>query len=139
MKVWHPWQLKKLKSWGPFWSYQLNCIANSAHLAHYRSEWNGLDWQCFLAGSSKTSPRILIFFQLPWVPIIHLSLFPLSIECPNFLGIIKFSWAVCNRGMVPNFNLDFYLIGSVCYLSRPHKQRVSLYDAIRVYFQTLDL
>ena len=22
---------------------------------------NGLDWQCFLAGSSKTSPRILIF------------------------------------------------------------------------------
>ena len=24
-------------------------------------EVNGLDWQCFLAGSSKTAPRILIF------------------------------------------------------------------------------
>ncbi len=25
------------------------------------SEVNGLDWQCYLAGSSKTAPRILIF------------------------------------------------------------------------------
>ena len=24
-------------------------------------EVNGLDWQCYLAGSSKTAPRILIF------------------------------------------------------------------------------
>ena len=29
------------------------------------------------------------FFQLPWVQIIHLSLFLLSIECPNFSYIIK--------------------------------------------------
>ena len=36
------WQLKKLKSWGPFWSYQLNCKANSAHLAHFRGKWTGL-------------------------------------------------------------------------------------------------
>ena len=35
MKVWHPWQLKKSKYWGPFWSYQLNSTANSAHLAHF--------------------------------------------------------------------------------------------------------
>ena len=26
-------------------------------------EVNGLDWQCFLAGNSKTAPRILIFFN----------------------------------------------------------------------------
>ena len=26
-------------------------------------EVNGLDWQCFLAGSSKKAPRILIFFN----------------------------------------------------------------------------
>ena len=32
MKIWHPWQLKKLKSWGPFLSYQLNSNANPAHL-----------------------------------------------------------------------------------------------------------
>ena len=31
----HLWQLKKSKSWGPFWSYQLNSTANSAHLAHF--------------------------------------------------------------------------------------------------------
>ena len=29
----HPWKLKKSKSWGLFWSYQLNSTANSAHLA----------------------------------------------------------------------------------------------------------
>ena len=28
-----PWQLKKSKSWGQFWSYQLNSNANSAHFA----------------------------------------------------------------------------------------------------------
>jgi hypothetical protein len=26
---------KKSKSWGPFWIYQLNSTANSAHLAHF--------------------------------------------------------------------------------------------------------
>jgi hypothetical protein len=32
MNNWHPWQLKKSKSWGPFWSYQFNSTANPAHL-----------------------------------------------------------------------------------------------------------
>ena len=32
MNIWHPWQLKKSKSWMPFWSYQLNSTANPAHL-----------------------------------------------------------------------------------------------------------
>ena len=32
------------------------------------------------------------FFQLPYVPIIHLSLFLLSIECPNFSCIINQSF-----------------------------------------------
>ena len=35
-------QLKKFKSWGPFWSYQLNCTANSAPLAYFCSKWAGL-------------------------------------------------------------------------------------------------
>ena len=43
------------------------------------------------ADSSKTAPMKFDFFQLPWVPIIHLSLFPLSIECPNLLDITNFS------------------------------------------------
>ena len=29
---WRLWQLKKIKSLGPFWSYQLNSTANPAHL-----------------------------------------------------------------------------------------------------------
>ena len=31
----HPWQLKKSKSWGPFWSYQLNSTADLANLAQF--------------------------------------------------------------------------------------------------------
>jgi hypothetical protein len=38
-KVWHPWQLKKSKSLGPFWSYQLNSTANSAHSAGLLGKW----------------------------------------------------------------------------------------------------
>ena len=33
-----PMAVEKSKSWGPFWSCQLNSIANSAHLAHFRGE-----------------------------------------------------------------------------------------------------
>ena len=72
----HLWQLKESKSWGPFQSYQLNSTANPAHLPQ---RWpNGLNWQCCLAGSFKTAPRILIFsiamgakpsFQLKSTPI----------------------------------------------------------------------
>ena len=29
---WHPWQLKKSKSWRPFWRYQLNSTTNPGHL-----------------------------------------------------------------------------------------------------------
>ena len=42
-----------------FWSYQLNCTANSAHLAHFYCKWAGLAG--LFAGSSKTALRILIF------------------------------------------------------------------------------
>ena len=39
MNIWHPGQLKKLKSWGWFWSYQLNSTANLAHLPRNRAKW----------------------------------------------------------------------------------------------------
>jgi hypothetical protein len=42
MKVWHPGQLKKSKSWGPFGSYQLNSTANFAHLPRNRAKWSEL-------------------------------------------------------------------------------------------------
>ena len=46
---------KKSKSWPSFWSYQLNCTANSVPLAHFHGKWAGL------SGSSKSVPRTLIF------------------------------------------------------------------------------
>jgi hypothetical protein len=39
MNIWHPEQLKKLKSWGLFWTYQLNSTANLAHLPRNRAKW----------------------------------------------------------------------------------------------------
>jgi hypothetical protein len=45
----HPWQLKKSKSWGPFWSYQLNSTANLAYSPRKWAKWAELavlfSWQ----------------------------------------------------------------------------------------------
>ena len=59
----HPWQLKKSKSWEPFWSYQLKITADLANFGQFGPifELNGLDWQCCLTDSSKTATRIFIF------------------------------------------------------------------------------
>ena len=56
---WRLWQLKKIKSLGPFWSYQLNSTANPAHLPQFGPNWPNR--QYYLAGSSKTTSRIFIF------------------------------------------------------------------------------
>ena len=49
MKVWHLWQLKNSKSWGPISSYQLISTANSAHLPQVVAKWAELavlfSWQ----------------------------------------------------------------------------------------------
>ena len=59
IKFWHPWQLKKSKSWGPFWSYQLNSTDNPSHLPRKWAKWAKLSmlfsWQL------QNAPRILIF------------------------------------------------------------------------------
>jgi hypothetical protein len=54
--------LKKLKSWGPFWRYQLNSTANLANLAHFGGKCAELAVLCSWC-SSKMAPRILIFFN----------------------------------------------------------------------------
>ena len=59
MNIQHSEQLKKLKSWEPFWSHQLTALRIWPIWPNF--EVNGLDWQCYLAGSSKTAPRIFIF------------------------------------------------------------------------------
>ena len=81
-KVWHPWQLKKFKSWGRFGATSYTALPIQPIWPIF--EVNRLDWHCCLAGSSKMAPRILIFFQLPWVSIIHLSLISLRPKPPNF-------------------------------------------------------
>ena len=52
-------------------------------------------------------PQKFWFFQLPWVPIIPLSLFPLSIECPNLLDMKNFPWQ-CVHQEVFCFNLGYH-------------------------------
>ena len=49
---------KKIQILGAFWSYQLNRPIQPI-LPDFLV--NGPNWQCCLAGSSKTAPRILIF------------------------------------------------------------------------------
>ena len=63
MNIWHPEQLKKFKSQGPFWSYQLNSTANPAYLPH---NWTKL---------AKSAG--FWFFQLSWMPNIHFMWNPL--------------------------------------------------------------
>ena len=67
----------------------LNSTANLAYSFRKWAKWAELamlfSWQL------QNGPQNFDFFQLPWVQIIHLSLFPLFIECPNLLVIIKFS------------------------------------------------
>ena len=93
----HPCQLKKSKSWMAvldlpakqhcqFRPFCPICDVNG----------NGLDWQCYLAEMQlQNGHHNFFFFQLPRVPIIHLSLFLLSIECPDFSCIITQSQAGC--------------------------------------------
>ena len=80
----HPWQLKKSKSWEPFWSYQLNSTANPAHLPQNWAKLAKL--QCCVAGSSKTAPRILIFSIAMGADNPFFVKF-IATEAPTFFGI----------------------------------------------------
>jgi hypothetical protein len=57
----HPWQLKKSKFWGPFWSYQLNSTAKSAYSPQKWAKWAVLavlfSWQL------QNSPHDFNFFN----------------------------------------------------------------------------
>ena len=39
LNIRHTGQMKKSKSWGPFWSYKLNSTANLAHLPRNLAKW----------------------------------------------------------------------------------------------------
>ena len=86
----HPWPLKKSKSWGPFWSYQLNSTANSAN-----SPWK---WAKLseLAGNSTTPKNCVLTNFLHERSIIFLLVF----------SLIRF-WILLRNGICcynfPNF------------------------------------
>ena len=71
---------------------------------------NGLDWQCCLAGSSKTAPGILIFFSIAMGANYLFYLKSIATYAPTFLGyynsflvIVKSHWSNSNRqGLTPN-------------------------------------
>ena len=50
---------------------------------------NGLNWQCCLAGSSKTAPRILIF-SMAMVADYLFELISIETYAPKFIGLNKF-------------------------------------------------
>ena len=83
----HPWQLKKWKSQGLFWSYHLNSTAHFANLAQFWGKWAGLTvlFSWYVAPKRHTG---FLFFQLSWVPNIHFMWNPLLPVPPHFWGII---------------------------------------------------
>jgi hypothetical protein len=101
MNNWNPWQLKKSKSWGPFWSYQLDSTANSAL---YLKNWP--NWLCCLAGSSKTAPRIL-FFSIDLGAKYSFYVKSIATYTPQFLGYNNLVLAIVDQ--VPtSFMLIFF-------------------------------
>ena len=79
MNIWLP--AKQHHQFGPF----LNGPGHRDLI--YQSSMGQVDWQCFLAGSSKTAPRILIFSNAMGANY-SLSLILLRPKPPNFLDII---------------------------------------------------
>ena len=51
---------------------------------------NGLNWQCCLAGSSKSAPRILIFFSMAIGANYSFELIFIETYAPQFIGHNKF-------------------------------------------------
>ena len=109
----HPWQLKKSKFLEPFWSYQLYSTVSLDNLAQFWGRWAGL--AVLLAGSSKTAPRIFLFFQLSWVQNIYLMWNSMLLIPSHFLGILFQSlpvWCVSSgqkelKYQKNNFSLQF--------------------------------
>ena len=75
MNNWYPRPLKKSKSWGPLWSYQLNCNANLAYSPQKWFKWAEL--QFYLAGTYlQNGPKILIFSTAMSANYFHMRLIP---------------------------------------------------------------
>ena len=65
MNIWHPGQLKKLKSWGPFWSCQQNSTANLAYLSAVNFRIKEVFWfkQEFYFPKMKKKTKWCVWFK----------------------------------------------------------------------------
>ena len=85
-----PWQLKKLKSWGPFWSYQLNSTANPAHLPQ---NWAKLTVLC--SWQLQNGPQDFDFFNCHECRLFILCEIHCYF-CPHIFWVYYFSLSQCD-------------------------------------------
>ena len=105
----HPWQLKKSKSWGPFWSYQLNSTANLANLAKFWGKWAGC--RIFILSEIRCYLRPHIFGDNNYNSVVLAIVYVL---------LILFPWFVFSSLKTWTFSVNFcnpYLDCSLCYFS----------------------
>ena len=72
----HPWPLKKSKFWGPFWSYQLNSTANSAHLAQFLRIFSiaiGADYSFDIKSGFSIAPAFFLHKNFGIASVVHAS------------------------------------------------------------------
>ena len=79
MNNWHPWRLKKIKI--------LGAVFGATSQTALPKKWTKLAKLAVLfSWQLQNGPQDFDFFQLSWVPIIHLSLIPLRPKPPQFFG-----------------------------------------------------
>ena len=105
----HPWPLKKSKSWGPFWSYQLNSTANLAHLAHFLGKWAGL--AVLFSWYLQNGPQDFVFFNCQGCQTFLLA----EIHC--YLSALK-SWH--NNLFLSGVN-DYFFLLNILGVERSYK------------------
>ena len=98
----HPWQLRK-KNWAVL-GLPAKQYSQSSQI-YCENGPNGLDWQCCLAGSSKTAPRILIF-SITMSANYSLELISIETYVPQFLGPNDFFLGSVQRVLQSTVILD---------------------------------
>ena len=100
MYYWHPWQLKKSKSWELFWSYQLDSTADLANLAKFWGK--RAELAVLLSWLLQNDSQDFHFFDCPgcWIFIlceIHCYL------CPHIFWVYHFSLRQCETIRIAYF------------------------------------
>ena len=106
-----PWQLKKIKIVGAVLELPAKQQCQFSPFAV-----NMLNWLCCLTGSSKTAPRILIFFQCHGCQYFILCEIHCYL-CPHIFWIYYFSLSHSDSGLIRGSELIFALFDSLDFLA----------------------